>query len=528
MLTNADHFNEADLAQLKEHGVSEEEARRQIALLQNPPPARALDRPCTQGDGIERIPEQEMPELVHLHQEAARAGRLSKFVPASGAATRMFAELEAFRSSDATPSRAEIEARAAQGDEPARVLATFLEHMRRFAFFEELREVLTARGRDIERLAQGSGAREILEALLGSDGLGYATMPKALIKFHRYEGEARTAFEENLVEAASLVRAADASCRLQFTIQPADAARFEAFFTRVRSRHERKRRARFLLRFTTQDPRTDTLALDSQGGPFRDDEGRLLLRPGGHGALLANLNQTEGDIVHVKNIDNVPRESLLGRGLLFRRLLVGRLVELQGACRDHVRRVERREESALHDAQGFLRKRFFVDPAASGAGEPELRRAVLGLLRRPLRVCGMVPNAGEPGGAPFFVRGSDGTSSVQIVEGAEVDPGSADQQRIFRSATHFNPVDMVVSLKDAEGRAFDLSAHAEPLAVLLSRKTWGGRELRALERPGLWNGGMAGFGTVLVEFPAAAFTPVKSVLDLLREEHQEPVPTTKE
>ncbi len=514
-------LTEADLAQLALHGISPEEAGRQIAILERTKATRDLTRACTVGDGIARIADAEMPELVHIHQEAARAGRVLKFVPASGAASRMFRDLLAFHQAGVPTSRQEVDARAGAGDVGAGVLQRFLDEVGRFAFYGELESALSKRGHDIERLLAGGGIQEVLAALLDPGGMDYARMPKGLVKFHRYKTEARTAFEEHLVEAATLVRAEDGTCRLHLTVSAEEAGRFEACLQRVRFRHERRRKSSFVVEFSVQKPSTDTLALDGEGKPFRDAEGKLLLRPGGHGSLLENLNGLGADIVHVKNIDNVAREELAAKGVLWKRLLVGLLVRLQREIVDHARRIERGDPDGVERTRAFFRRRFFLDVPGdvSASGEDEAR-TLLALLRRPLRVCGVVRNDGEPGGAPFWVRGKDGRETPQIVEGAEVDRESPSQKSIFSSSTHFNPVDLVCGVRDDSGLPFDLREYLDPEAVFLARKSSGGRDLLALERPGLWNGAMSRWNTAFVEIPGTTFTPVKTVMDLLRAEHQ--------
>jgi hypothetical protein len=302
--------------------------------------------------------------------------------------------------------------------------------------------------------------------------------PKGLIPFHSYPDRSRTAFEEHLVEAAAYTRGADGRCRLHFTVSPEHLTGFEELLDRVGEGYAERLGARFEVGFSVQKPRTDTLAADEDGRPLHDSAGRLHLRPGGHGSLIENLNDLRGDLVFVKNIDNVQPDRSRSVTVEWKKLLAGYLVKLE------------REASSL------------------------LR------LNRPLRVCGVVPNTGEPGGGPFWVRHGDGTTSRQIVETAQVDASDDAQQRLLRSSTHFNPVDLVCAVRDADGKPHDLREFVDQEAVIITRKTVGGREVRALERPGLWNGGMAGWNTVFVEVPLETFTPVKTVLDLLRPEHQ--------
>ena len=382
-----------------------------------------LARPCTLSDGVVRIAESEHAELLALADEAARAGRLSKFVPASGAASRMFAFLKS----------------SSPGHEDVR---RFEENRRGFAFPAD----------DVDALA---------------------ALPKGLLPFHRYAGISRTPFEEHLVEAAATVRDSEGICRLHVTVSPDHRAAFEAALATARPRLEKETRARFDVRFGEQSPSTDTIALDESGRLFRDAEGKILFRPGGHGALLKNLQESGGDVVLVKNIDNVVPDHLRAPTILWKRLLTGFLVRLERA----------------------------------------------GARTRPLRVAGVVRNEGEPGGGPFWVAGPDGESR-QIVESAEVNLADSGQAAIWRKATHFNPVDLACSLRDQAGRPFELSRFVDERAVFVAKKSHEGRALLALERPGLWNGAMAHWETVFVEVPRETFAPVKTILDLLRPEHQ--------
>jgi Domain of unknown function (DUF4301) len=417
-----DSFSSEDCARIEAQGLTVEEVERQAALLRDPPPAAKLLRPCTAGDGIVRIEEAEHAELLALAKAAAEAGRLSKFVPASGAASRMFDFL------------------TRDPDHPD--VRCFRENAASFAF--------------------SSGDLQALAAL-----------PKGLLPFHRYPGGVRTPFEEHLVEAAATVRDAAGVCRVHVTVPPGHRAAFEAVLEQSRPRLERETGARFEVRFSEQAPSTDTVAIDEEGRLFRDSEGRLLFRPGGHGALLKNLAETEGDVVLVKNIDNIVPDDLRAPTVLWKRLLSGLLVRI--------------ERTSPRD--------------------------------RPLRACGVVRNEGEPGGGPFWVEGPGG-ESCQIVESAQADPASPAQAAIWRAATHFNPVDLACSLRDSSDRPFDLSRFVDERAVFIARKTHEGRTLFALERPGLWNGAMASWETVFVEVPKETFAPVKTALDLLRPEHQ--------
>ncbi len=483
-------LTDAQRSQLRDRGISEAELERQLASIEAPASYLHLERACRIGDGIEAIPEHRRSELIAVHDEAARQGRCSKFVPASGAATRMFQDVL-----------------AGQGVGP------LLEGLHRLPFAEALRAELSSRGSDLDALRRSGAGEEIADALLGTDGLGYAVMPKGLIPFHRYPEGARTAFEEHLVEAAEVVRDANGICRVHFTVSAEHLAAFRALVDRVLPRFERAAGARFELTFSTQKPSTDTVAGAPGGGPFVTEDGRLVLRPGGHGALLANLGDLSGDVVFVKNIDNVQPDSRRSDTIRWKKILGGLLVELQRTIHLHVARLRGSQVDPAHraEAEGFAREVLKI----GSEGAP-----LLDELDRPIRICGVVANTGEPGGGPYWVRDGAGRMSRQIVEPGLVDPASLSQRAMVKKSTHFNPVDLVCGMLDAAGRPFDLERFVDPRAVMVSKKSHQGRELLALERPGLWNGAMSGWITVFVEVPLSTFTPVKTVMDLLRAEHQ--------
>jgi hypothetical protein len=503
-----------DHEQLESHGIGLGEAERQLALLRNPPAPLRLLRPATVGDGIEAPTEAQAKELHALHAVAAREGRFTKFVPASGAASRMFADLARFRGRDL--ARADVVRLAGEGDEAAAALLAFLDGIPQLPFAEAL--VRQAGG-------PGESIRALLDALLDEGGLDYGSLPKGLIPFHRYGHEARTAFEEHLVEAAAYVRDGRGVCRLHFTVSPEHVARFEAALREVREGYESAFGVRLEVGFSTQRPATDMLAQDATGAPFRLADGTLLLRPGGHGALVENLNalgEEGADLVFVKNIDNVVPDRLRGPTVLWKKAIAGRLLALERRAQELARLLASGEtaEAVVREAEAFCREALQAPPPPEGLSGAARRVHLLDRLRRPLRVCGVVPNTGEPGGGPFWVASEDGAVSLQIVEGAQVDAQDPAQATVYASSTHFSPTDLVCALRDPDGHPYDLRRYVDPAAVLLARKTHEGRALLALERPGLWNGGMAHWNTVFVAIPIETFTPVKTVLDLLRPEHQ--------
>jgi Domain of unknown function (DUF4301) len=478
----------ADLRQLAERGIPGDEAERQLELLRHPPAPAGIARPCTVGAGILRLEPGEHEALLAGWRGAVDAGRLSKFVPASGAATRMFADLHPMEpGSEPSNAARELAARRAE-----LACATHLE-------------------------AALAGARldpvTVARALVGSPGLGYGELPKALIPFHRYAAGPRTAFLEHLVEGATYVAPPGGACRVHFTVGAGLEPAFSDHLEAARAGLEAALDVRLEVSFSVQDPATDTLCLDADGTPCRDRHGRLLLRPSGHGALLHNLERAGGDLVVIKNVDNILPADRQAEAVHWKRLVIGLLVRLEATLEEIARDLDAGGAAApaarrLADALGL---------------EPPPRDAeawVRDRLRRPLRVCGMVRHSGDPGGGPFWLEPDDGTRSPQIVETAQIDRDDPRQSAAWASATHFNPVDLACTLRDRQGRPRRLGAFVDPSTAFVSRKEHNARTLWALERPGLWNGSMAGWNTVFVEVPASTFAPVKTVLDLLRPEHQ--------
>jgi hypothetical protein len=500
-----------DVARVQRHGLTPEQVLRQLEFLKTPPPFVKVVRPCTSGDGIRVLSEADARSLGELACQEAQKGRLMKFVPASGAATRMFRGIMGSLSGHR------------QGDPELEKLIRGLCSM---PFHRELDRAMARAGWDLATALASERYDVVARYLLTEEGLGYATLPKALLPFHRYDEGGRTALEEHLSEAAGYLRDARGVCRLHFTVSPEHAVRFRSVL-RGHVRHYGHRLAAvYEVGVSPQHPATDTVALDVDGKPFRREDGSLLFRAGGHGALLKNLNELDGDVVFIGNIDNVCPDWLKPPRLAWRRTLAGLLIRLQRRVHAYLRRLGDggHDPEVLEEILAFARDEFGVStPARWATAPPPVRRGLLReALDKPIRVCGMVPNLGEPGGGPFWVEGPDGGLTLQIVEGAQIDPQSDEQGQILARSTHFNPVDIVCGLRDYRGIPFDLAEHADPDAFFVSCKSYGGRPLKAIELPGLWNGGMAGWLTAFVETPDLTFTPVKTVADLLRKEHQPP------
>lgn len=515
-----------DLKRAAAHGLCEEEISRQLEILTAPPPAITLDRPCTIEDGITKIEDDAMPDLLRAHASAVEAGRATYFVPASGAATRMFKSLLSVR------ARGDLDrtALAASSDPDDQTVLRFFDHVGEFAFENELAEALRTGGTTLDDCRERGAVSVVLDGVLASDALGLADQPKGLLPFHRYPGGGRTAFDEHLVESAGLARAHDGATRLHFTVSPAHAPAFAARLESVRSVLEARLDARFDVGFSTQKSSTDTIAVDPEGRLFRDDEGALLFRPGGHGSLIANLAdlaRAGADLVFVKNIDNVVHDDWRAPVMHWRRLLAGRLVTLQERLFSALRALDeaRDPRAATEDAVRVVRTELGIDVAAPDDDVNTRRQAARRVLDRPARVCAVLRAEGDPGGGPFWVAGADGSVSPQIVETAQVDSSSPEQRAIQAQATHFSPADMVLGVRDYRGTAFDLTRHVDAAAVFIAEKSSEGRPLRALEHPGLWNGGMSDWNTVFVEVPPSIFQPVKTLTDLLEPAHQ-PIPRT--
>jgi hypothetical protein len=462
-----------DLSQMRDRGTDPKEAERQLRLFQEPPSPIRLIRPATLNDGIRGLSETEKQRALERFDEALPGGRFQKFVPASGAASRMF---QALNKELLTPPvlRSGLERRAAQGDKDCSKILEMIEAFPGLAFAGQLANVLTGQGLNLLGLLEAEDVTPILRGLLGPEGLDYARKPKGLIPFHPGSAPVRDAFWEQLVEAEGTLLEGPGEYRIHFTVPPEfmeefrSRAREAASFFGAKGIHPQ-------IGFSVQKPSTDTLAVDMENRPFRDEKGCLLFRPGGHGALIANLNDLGADLVFIKNIDNVATGNSFSRTLLWKSVLGGVLLE----------------------AEQDLKER----------------------RNRPIRVCGVVPNTGEPGGGPFWVAGPQG-ETLQIVESSQVDMNDEGQKRIFQSATHFNPVDLVCSVRREDGTPFDLREYVDPKAVFFSRKSYQGRNLKALELPGLWNGAMAHWTTIFVEVPLETFNPVKTVFDLLKPAHR--------
>jgi hypothetical protein len=498
LLTTADH------QLLLEREITESELRAQLELLRDPPAAVRLDRPAVIGDGIEQPSQNDKADALDAWERIASAGKISKFVPASGAASRMFGELD-------------VEPNGAQASDS---IDRFVARLHDFPFHRELMAELDPEA--VRSTADGGRVdpERLIRALLSPEGLGYGSKPKALIPFHRYGDTVRTAFEEQLHEAAGYAADRSGRCRAHFTVAPEAREEFEEHLARIGPAVERARDCRLEVTFSLQHPSTDTIAIDSEGNLLRSAEGEIVFRPGGHGALLRNLEELDASFVVIKNIDNILPDERMELVVEWKKVLIGMTVELTEIAHSFVRACRDQAADELLDQAVVFAQSRFGRMAPDLLSLEEKRRFVVAALDRPIRVCGVVRNQGEPGGAPFWVRDRNGNVTLQIVESAQVTMDDPAQEEIWKSSTHFNPVDVVCSLRDWKGNRFNLQQFVDREAVFIATKPHEGRTIRALERPGLWNGAMAGWNTICVEVPGETFAPVKTVFDLLRPEHQ--------
>ena len=500
-------FSNKDLKAIVERGNDVQEVLKQLETFRRGAKSLRIIRPACVGDGIVQIPPDEREVFVSLHDQAAERGRMLKFVPASGVASRMFKDWYRWYQ---------------QGGFDSTGTVKFLEDVEKFAFHDDLKELMASEGEDLECCIREARCADILKFILTPRGLNYAWLPKALLKFHIYPGQTRTALEEHLVEAAFYVRDARNICRIHFTVSEEHEPQFVNVLSRIKGDYEKLFGVKYEIAVTTQHRCTDTIAVDMENKPFRDGNGKIMFRPGGHGALLKNLNAIDGDIIFIKNIDNVVPDRLKEMTVLHKKILGGYLVQLQNEMFQNLKLLsgKRVEDELLPRVVRFCKEKLFISfPDGFWNDTISVKREyVFRMLNRPIRVCGMVENEGEPGGGPFWVE-ENGARSLQIVEQNQLDLSSREQNDIWESSTHFNPVDLVCGVRNYKGEKFDLNLYVNTDAVLISKKSHEEGELKALELPGLWNGSMAFWNTVFVEVPLETFNPVKTVDDLLRKAH---------
>ena len=506
-------FTQQDQDQILAQGISLDQINQQIQHFIQGFPYLNVIKAATIGDGIVRVPDDELVSYIRRFDEAAHERDLVKFVPASGAATRMFKSLFAALDGKSDKSTDEVFARLTD-----------------FAFYDDLKAIMGANGVDLDAAVAANDRATVLRFLLTEDGLDYGSLPKGLLKFHRYVDGPRTPVEEHLVEGAAYANS-DGTVRIHFTVSPEHRQRFEALIEHEKADYEAWLGVTFDVSFSEQKKATDTISVDMNNVPFRNDGdgGTLLFRPAGHGALIENLNDIDADLVFIKNIDNVVPDAIKETTVTYKKVLAAVLLDaqqqvarLQGLLEGQPDAPDEVSDGYVAEADELLRRTLFTLPpdGFESLSKAEKLAYFRRKLDRPVRACGMVQNVGEPGGGPFWARNPDGSVSLQVVESAQIDLTNPAQKAIFDEATHFNPVDLVCGLKDHHGRKYDLPTFRDPQTGFITAKSKDGKDLKAQELPGLWNGAMADWNTIFVEVPLITFNPVKTVNDLLRKEHQ--------
>jgi hypothetical protein len=502
-------MKETDLKTLASKGISEEQIKAQLEAFRTGFPFLNIEKAAAIGDGIVRYTEPEQEEYLKEWEDYLGEGhRVVKFVPASGAASRMFKNLFEFLNQPYNLPKSDFEVK-------------FFSNLKKFAFYEDLNEVCKKNeGKDIETLTEEGEYKTVVRNLLEEEGLNYGNLPKGLLKFHAYADGNRTPVEEHLVEGA-LYAASDGKVNLHFTVSADHRELFEQKVREVKDVYATRYGVRYDVSFSEQKASTDTIAADMENEPFRDEKGGLVFRPGGHGALIENLNDIDGDVIFIKNIDNVVPDRYKGDTVRYKQLIAGVLVSAQRKAFAALEKLNSGDvsEKDLEEISDFCEKTLNNKQGARLPREEQIAY-LRGKLDRPIRVCGMVKNEGEPGGGPYLIVNKDGSVSPQILESSQIDTKDERSMTIMKTATHFNPVDLVCGTKNYRGESFDLLKYVDPETGFISLKSKYGRDLKALELPGLWNGAMSDWNTLFVEVPVSTFNPVKTVNDLLREQHQ--------
>mgnify|MGYP005906507565 FL=1 len=496
---------------LAQKGISEVQIAEQLTCFQKGFPYLKLDAAASVEKGILAPDAEEQKAYLAAWDAYTNSDKtIVKFVPASGAASRMFKNLFEFLDADYAEPTTKFE-------------QTFFASIEKFAFYDDLNTAcMRIEGKDIPGLIADGDYKAVVSGLLNVAGLNYGALPKGLLKFHKYEEGSRTPLEEHLAEGAMYAAGKSGKVNVHFTVSTEHHELFKSLVAEKADAFAKRYGVDYNISFSEQKPSTDTIAADMENQPFRDN-GKLLFRPGGHGALIENLNDLDADVIFIKNIDNVVPDRLKGDTVLYKKLIAGVLVSLQKQAFEYLELLDsgRYTHEQVMDILQFVQKKLFCkNPETKDLEDAELVIYLKNKLNRPMRVCGMVKNVGEPGGGPFLAYNSDGTISLQILESSQIDMNNPEAKEMFEKGTHFNPVDLVCAVRDYKGHKFDLVRYVDKATGFISYKSKSGKDLKALELPGLWNGAMSDWSTVFVEVPLSTFNPVKTVNDLLREQHQ--------
>lgn len=500
-----------DLEQIERKGISEQQIKKELEEFKTGFPFLKLDAAASIGNGIIATSAEDVKRYTEAwNAYKAEGKKIVKFVPASGAASRMFKNMFAFLTADYDVPTTDFE-------------KTFFDNVVKFAFYPALNAMCEKNeGKNIEALMGEGNYKAVVANLLEAKGLNYGQLPKGLLLFHSYEDGARTPLEEHLVEGA-LYADSKGMVHIHYTVSPEHRTLFEKKVADTKDKYEKAYNVKYDITFSEQKPSTDTIAVNPDDTPFRNADGSLLFRPGGHGALIENLNEIPADVVFIKNIDNVVPDRLKADTVTYKQVIAGVLVSLQEKAFEYLRLLD--EGTYNHEKLEEMIRFVQRDLCCRKHDIKELEDAELVIylrskLNRPMRVCGVVKNVGEPGGGPFLTYNQNGTVSLQILESSQIDKSNTEYMKMFTEGTHFNPVDLVCAVKNYKGEKFNLPDYVDRTTGFISSKSKNGKDLKALELPGLWNGAMSNWNTVFVEVPLSTFNPVKTVNDLLREQHQ--------
>ena len=498
-------LSQQDLKQIAQKGITPEQIENQLNEFKTGFPFLKLEAAAGIGKGIIAPNADERKQLEEVWNQYKAAGnKIVKFVPASGAASRMFKNMFAFVDADYDVPTTDFEKK-------------YFDSIDKFAFFDALDAACQKNnGKGIKALMAEGNYKAVAANMLKAEGLNYGQLPKGLLLFHKYADGPRTPMEEHLVEGA-LYAASNGEAHVHFTVSHEHMELFKAKVAEKADSFAQKYGIKYDISFSEQKPSTDTVAANPDNTPFRNDDGSLLFRPGGHGALIENLNEIDADVIFIKNIDNVVPDRLKPETVEWKQVIAGVLVSLQKQAFEYLRVLDAGASDAqIAEIAEFVAKNLCTDAKGRKVDAAYLHEK----LNRPMRVCGVVKNVGEPGGGPFLTYNQDGTVSLQILESSQIDTNNEAYMKMFTQGTHFNPVDLVCAVKDYKGQPFNLPEFVDKTTGFISSKSKAGKELKALELPGLWNGAMSNWSTVFVEVPLGTFNPVKTVNDLLREQHQ--------
>lgn len=505
-------FGTNDLKILKKKNISEAQIEEQLKFFRTGfPKMKIKDIASGENGGVLLLSEKAKSEFMTDWKNYLKTNnKIVKFVPASGAATRMFKGLFEFLEKET--------------EEPTTTEELiFFNHIENFPFYEDLNEACFRNDNSsVKELIDAKKYKSIVRNLLEKQGLNYGSLPKGLIKFHTYPSEKRTSVQEHLLEGALYAGNANGDVNIHFTISSEHLSLFKFLIETEIPKYEQRYGMNFSVDFSEQKSSTDTIAADMDNNPFRDDEGNLVFRPGGHGALIENLNDIDADIIFIKNIDNVVPDKLKAPTVEYKKVLAGLLVGVQSQIFDYLKQLNKKEDVSdelMENAKAFCHNMLNIY-AQSEMSKEEWIDFLIEKFNRPIRVCGVVRNQGEPGGGPFLVFDNDNVSSPQILESSQIDTNDPLQSSLMSASTHFNPVDLVCAVRDYRGGKFNLLDYVDKQTGFISQKSYKGKDLKALELPGLWNGAMSNWNTIFVEVPIETFNPVKIVNDLLREQHQ--------